>query len=120
MAGRKARDGGCSRAPRRGDGEGIEVTLDQLAREGARWMIAVVLEAEVDEYVAVFSDELGEDGHRLVVRNGRGKERRVTVGSGTLPIRAPRVNDEALRRRPVSGSGFARGSCRATRGCRRG
>jgi len=78
------------------DSEEIRVTLDGLAREGARRMIAAALEAEVDEYVASFIDELDDEGHRLVVRNGRGKERRVTVGSGTLPLRAPRVNDKRL------------------------
>ena len=76
--------------------EEIRVTLDELAREGARQMIAAALEAEVDAYVESFADELDENGHRLVVRNGRGKERRVTVGSGTLAIRAPRVNDKRL------------------------
>jgi len=78
------------------DSEEIRVTLDDLAREGARRMIAAALEVEVDEYVAAFTDELDEAGHRLVVRNGRGKQRRVTVGSGTGPLRAPRVNDKRI------------------------
>ena len=77
------------------DNEG-RVTLDGLAREGARRMIAAALEAEVDEYVGSFVEEVGEDGKRLVVRNGRARERRVTVGSGTIPIRAPRVNDKRV------------------------
>src|SRR3954468_2409603 len=72
------------------------ITLDDFAREGARRMIAAALEAEVDEYVASFVDELDEDGKRLVVRNGRAKERKVTVGSGTLPIR--RSRDRSLGR----------------------
>ena len=72
------------------------VTLDDLAREGARRMIAAALEAEVDEYVGSFVDEVDEDGKRLVVRNGRARERKVTVGSGTVPIRAPRVNDKRV------------------------
>jgi putative transposase len=59
-------------------------------------MIAAALEAEAAEYVASFVEELDDDGHRLVVRNGCGKHRRVTVGSGTLSIRAPRVNDKRL------------------------
>ncbi len=59
-------------------------------------MIAAALEAEVDEYVASFADEIDENSRRLVVRNGRGKERRVTVGSGTLPLQAPRVNDKRV------------------------
>jgi len=47
--------------------------LDELAREGARRMIAAALRAEADEYVERFGDEVGEDGHRLVVRNGRAR-----------------------------------------------
>ena len=59
-------------------------------------MIAAALEAEVDEYVGSFVDEVDEDGKRLVVRNGRARERKLTVGSGTVPVRAPRVNDKRV------------------------
>jgi len=76
--------------------EEIVLRLDDLAREGARRMIAAALRAEADDYVARFAGELDEDGHRLVVRNGRARERKVTVGSGTVPIRAPRVNDKRI------------------------
>jgi putative transposase len=76
--------------------EEMQVTLDQLAREGARRMIAAALRAGADEYVEQFSDDVDEDGHRLVVRNGRARERKVTVGSGTIPVRAPRVNDKRV------------------------
>jgi putative transposase len=78
------------------DNEEITLVLDELAREGARRMIAAALRAEADEYVERFSDELDEDGHRQVVRNGRAQERKVTVGSGTIPVRAPRVNDKRV------------------------
>jgi putative transposase len=78
------------------DNEEITVALDELAREGARRMIAAALRAEADEYVERFSDDVDEHGHRLVVRNGRAQERRVTVGSGTIPVRAPRVNDKRV------------------------
>jgi transposase-like protein len=84
---------------RRIDGDHVEVapvTLDDLAREGARRMIAAALEAEVGEYVASLTEEVGEDGKRLVVRNGHARERRLTVGSGTVRIRAPRVNDKRV------------------------
>jgi len=74
----------------------VAVTLDELAREGARRMIAAALEVEVEEYVASFVDELDESGKRLVVRNGRAKERGLTVGSGTMRLRAPRVNDKRI------------------------
>jgi transposase-like protein len=59
-------------------------------------MIATALDAEVAEYVESFADERDEDGKRLVVRNGRARERRVTVGSGTVGVRAPRVNDKRV------------------------
>ena len=59
-------------------------------------MIAAALKAEADEYVERFVEERGEDGKRLVVRNGRARERRVTVGSGTVALQAPRVNDKRI------------------------
>jgi putative transposase len=74
--------------------EGLDATLDTLAREGARRMILVALEAEVDAYIARFRGVQGDDGRAAVVRNGRGKSRQVTLGSGTVTIEAPRVNDK--------------------------
>src|SRR3954449_6447512 len=76
--------------------EGNAVSLDELAREGARRMIATALEAEVADYIERFAEERDEDGKRLVVRNGRARERRVTVGSGTVAVQAPRVNDKRV------------------------
>jgi hypothetical protein len=80
--------------------EGLDATLDTLAREldtlareGARRMIAVALEAEVEAYLERFRAVRGEDG-RAAVRNGRGKPRQVTLGSGTVTIDAPRVDDK--------------------------
>ena len=77
--------------------EEITIALDELAREGARRMIAAALRAEADAYVEQFSDEVDEDGHRLVVRNGRAKERKVTVGSGDDPD--PRAAGQRQARR---------------------
>src|SRR5215216_3177691 len=79
-----------------GEDNEIAVTLDDLAREGARRMIATALKAEADEYVAAFVEEVDEHGKRLVVRNGVARERRVTIGSGTVPVQAPRVNDKRI------------------------
>lgn len=69
------------------------LTLDEICREGARRMLAAALEAEVDEYISAFVEDLDEDGHRQVVRNGHARERTMTTAAGRLPIRAPRVND---------------------------
>lgn len=72
------------------------MTLDALAREGARQMLAAALEAEVAAYIARYGDERDEAGHRLVVRNGKAKTRQVTCGAGTLKVQAPRVNDKRV------------------------
>src|SRR3954466_14560777 len=71
-------------------------SLDELAREGARWMLVAALEAEVADYVARFGAARDEQGHAEVVRNGHGQPRKVTVGAGTLEVRAPRVDDRRL------------------------
>ena len=73
--------------------------LDELAREGARRMIKEALRMEADEYVERMRGERDERGCALVVRNGRARERKVTVGSGTMGIRAPRVNDRRPEQR---------------------
>ncbi len=70
--------------------------LDELAREGARRMIAAALEVEVEDYLARHLDQRDAAGHALVVRNGRGRARKLTVGSGTMSIEAPRVNDKRV------------------------
>jgi putative transposase len=79
-----------------GEGDEIAVTLDDLAREGARRMIATALEAEVADYIERFAEDRDEDGKRRVVRNGHARQRKLTVGSGTVSIRAPRVNDKRV------------------------
>ena len=68
-------------------------SLDELAREGARRMIAAALSLEVDEYVGKLRHLRDEQGHAVVVRNGRAQERTVCLGAGSVNIRAPRVND---------------------------
>jgi putative transposase len=45
--------------------------VDELAREGARRMLAMALEAEVAEYLEGHAEERDERGHALVVRNGK-------------------------------------------------
>jgi transposase-like protein len=66
--------------------------LDEIAREGARRMLAQALEAEVADYIARHQ-ERDEDGRAKVVRNGKARPRKLTIGSGTIEVRAPRVDD---------------------------
>jgi putative transposase len=67
--------------------------LDEIAREGARRMLMAALKWEADCYVARHFGERDKDGHALVVRNGRGSARKITLGAGTVEVRAPRVAD---------------------------
>src|SRR5438093_12901472 len=75
----------------------IGTTLEDLAREGARRMIAVALQLEAAEYVTRFREARDECGHALVVRNGTARPRPVTTGVGPLTIAAPRVNARRMR-----------------------
>jgi hypothetical protein len=62
-------------------------------------MILAALEIEVEEYQRQHRDARDRRGYALVVRNGQARPRRLTVGTGTITLRAPRVND----RRRVDG-----------------
>jgi transposase-like protein len=60
-------------------------------------MLQEVLEGEVEEFLGRKRYERSNGGGEQFrgYRNGFGQERRVTVGSGTLPIRAPRVRQSS-------------------------
>src|SRR5947209_20593594 len=70
--------------------------LDEIARDGARRMLAAALEAEVAAYIDAHRDQVDEAGHRLVVRNGHHQPRKVTTVAGAVEVRAPRVNDRRV------------------------
>jgi putative transposase len=80
----------------------LRADLDELARAGARRMLAAALEAEVDDYLAAHTAERDEAGRRLVVRNGHARQRQVTTVAGAIPVRAPRVDDRRVD--PASGA----------------
>jgi transposase-like protein len=70
--------------------------VDEIARQGARRMLAGALEAGVDAYIEAATDQRDENGHALVVRNGRAREHEVLLGAGAVEVRAPRVNDRRV------------------------
>nr|WP_172686912.1 IS256 family transposase [Mycobacterium avium]AKT73075.1 transposase IS6120 [Mycobacterium avium subsp. hominissuis] len=78
------------------DNAGGRSLLDEIVRDGARQMLAAALQAEVAAYVAAFADQLDEDGHRLVVRNGYHQPRKVLTAAGAVEVKAPRVNDRRV------------------------
>jgi transposase-like protein len=69
-------------------------TLEEVVRAGAKKMLIVALEAEVEAYIQVHQGERDKKGHALVVRNGHSQERTIQCGAGTLQVKAPRVHDQ--------------------------
>jgi putative transposase len=74
----------------------LTTDLDELLREGARRMLAVALEAEVQAYIAAHTELVDEHGHRLVVRNGHAPARTLATGVGQVEVVRPRVDDRRL------------------------
>jgi transposase-like protein len=79
-----------------GEHEGLLLDLDEIARAGARRMLAEALEAEVQDYLDAARGERDEQGRALVVRNGHANERKVVLGAGSVEVKAPRVNDRRV------------------------
>jgi putative transposase len=76
--------------------EELMLDLDEIARQGARRMLAQALEAEVETYLEAARDDRDEDGRALVARNGRARSREVVCGAGAIEVSAPRVNDKRI------------------------
>lgn len=70
-----------------------ECGLDEIARQGARRMIAEALELEVEQYILASRELRDELGHALVVKNGHARSRKLLLGCGEVEIKAPRVHD---------------------------
>jgi transposase-like protein len=78
------------------DREELTLDLDELARAGARRMLAEALEAEVADYLEATRGQRDDNGRALVVRNGYANEREVLLGTGSVALRTPRVNDRRV------------------------
>jgi putative transposase len=74
----------------------LTMSLDELCREGARRMLAVALEAEIDAYIAACAEARDERGHRLVRRNGHAPARQLVTGAGQVEVVRPRVDDRRV------------------------
>jgi putative transposase len=75
-------------------GQDSSSLIDEIVREGARRMLAEALQAEVDASIAAHAAERGENGRRLVVRNGSHRPREVLTSAGAIEVTVPRVNDK--------------------------
>src|SRR6202162_1727510 len=73
--------------------DAIDDPLSELAREGARRMLAQALIAEADAFIALWKDVKLPDGRDRVVRHGHGPERAIQTGVGPVAVRRAKVRD---------------------------
>jgi putative transposase len=72
------------------------LTIEQIARDGARRALQKAIEDEVAEYVGAHARHVDEAGHRLVVRNGKKPPRTILSGVGPIEVIQPRVDDRRV------------------------
>jgi putative transposase len=69
--------------------------LTEIAREGARRMLAEALRREVDDFLTLHAEERLEDGRARVVGHGTGPDRAIQTGIGPISVARPKVRDRA-------------------------
>ena len=76
--------------------DNIDDPLTELAREGARRMLAQVLIAEADAFIAMWKDLKLPDGRDRIVRHGHGPDRTIQTGVGPVEVRRAKVRDRGV------------------------
>ena len=87
----------CSQKPQFIKEESTWSVLEQVARDGARKMLQLALQNEVDEFVTKYFGLTDDSGRRVVTRNGYMPTRQILTGMGPLEVKQPRVDDRALK-----------------------
>lgn len=72
------------------------LTLERIARDGARRALQKAIEDEVAEYLQDHQHHRDDGGHRLVVRNGHKNPRTILSGVGPIEVIQPRVDDRRV------------------------
>jgi transposase-like protein len=73
--------------------ENIQRSLDELVLEGARNLIHRALQEEIQTALGRGHYEHHSPGAEKRYRNGSGRERNLVVGSGSIPVRVPRLRE---------------------------
>jgi hypothetical protein len=64
--------------------ESVGDPLTEIARDGARRMLAAALRAEADAFVVQHAEQTLPDGRQRVVRHGHWPERSIQTGIGAI------------------------------------
>ena len=73
----------------------IDDPLTTILRNGARRLLAQVIEAEADAFMAQMKGVRLPDGRERMVRHGHGPERLVQTGIGPVVVRRVKLRDRA-------------------------
>ena len=79
--------------------ETTESVLEEVMREGARKLLQMAIENEVEEFLTKNERRKDGDGKQLAVRNGYLPDREILTGLGPIKIKQPRVDDRKLRKK---------------------
>ncbi len=71
----------------------VDDQLAEILRNGARYVLAQAVEAEVADFLGKQANLKTADGHQRVVRHGHLPDREVMTGIGPVAVRQPRVRD---------------------------
>ena len=71
--------------------------LTDIIRRGARELLTEAFEAEVETFIAHFRELRTSEGKQRVIRNGYLPEREIQTGVGSVPVKVPRVRDNARK-----------------------
>ena len=74
--------------------------LEQVARDGARKVLKLALENEVEEFIQKHSSLTDCNGKKVVTKNGYMPAREILTGMGPLEIKQPRIDDRTLCKYP--------------------
>lgn len=69
--------------------------LQSILKEGARKMLAVAIDAEVESFIEQHSNLKTEDNRAAIVRNGYLPERTIQTGLGDIAVKVPKVRDRS-------------------------
>jgi len=75
--------------------DSVDDPLTEIAREGARRMLAEAVRAEADTFVAQYSALVLPDGRQRIVRHGHGPMRTIQTGVGPVEVQRAKVRDRA-------------------------
>jgi transposase-like protein len=87
----------CSQKPQFIKEENTWSVLEQVARDGARKMLTLALENEVEEFITKHSGFTDVNGNKAITRNGYMPAREILTGMGPLEIKQPRIDDLNLK-----------------------